>query len=283
MTKSAKHYCFTLNNYTDQDVAKLKQLAGTEKCSYLIFGYEQGESGTKHLQGYICFSRRFTFKKAQASINARSHLENARGSPSQNRAYCSKDGNFEEFGQLPAGQGNRSDLESVATRIRNGERLRSIATEYPADFIRYGRGIRYIANLFTDPRKGSVTVFAFIGQSGSGKTARVHATEPDLYRYSGGGWFDGYTGQDAALFDDFGGHEFKLTFLLQLLDQYPMMVPIKGDFVHWKPRRIYLTSNIDTHHWYPGVSEEHQRALQRRIHIVIRFFANFTTKRIRPE
>lgn len=283
MTKSGKHYCFTLNNYTEDDVQQLRALANQDHCKYLVFGYETGEQGTDHLQGYVSFTTRFTFKKAKTSINGRAHLETARGSPKANRDYCIKDGQFEEFGELPAGQGSRTDLEELASRIRSGESLPSIAIDHSASFIRYGRGIRYIANLFSTPRTGSVTVLAYIGQSGSGKTARVFSVEPDLYRYNGGGWFDGYTGQEAALFDDFGGHEFKLTFLLQLLDQYPMMVPIKGDFVHWNPRRIYLTSNIDTHHWYPGVSEQHQRALQRRIHIVISFFANFTTKRIKPE
>lgn len=282
MTKSAKHYCFTLNNHTDQDVDKLRKLANEETTTYLIFGYERGESGTPHLQGFISFTSRRTFKQAKALINARAHLEPAKGSPAQNRKYCTKDGKFEEFGECPVGQGRRSDLEGLVGRIRSGEQLQKIAEEYPGDFVRYGRGIRFVYNLFSKQREGSVTIICFIGESGSGKTARVYKTEPDLYRYSGGHWFDGYDGQEAALFDDFGGHEFKLTFLLQLLDQYPMMVPVKGDFVHWKPRRIYLTSNIRPEHWYRNISNEHHKALMRRIHIIISFFSDFTTRRDKP-
>jgi len=103
---------------------------------------------------------------------------------------------------------------------------------------------------------------------GVGKTRKVFDDETDIYMYPGQGWFDGYFGQDIVLFDDFSGSEFKITYLLKLLDRYPMSVPIKGAFVQWVPRKIYITSNLDPDSWYPGAHEEHRAALRRRLKTV---------------
>lgn len=77
-------------------------------------------------------------------------------------------------------------------------------------------------------------------------------------------WFDGYEGQENVLFDDFHGGVFKLPYLLKLLDRYPMRVPVKGGFVQWKPRRIFITSNIDPDLWFSNANREHVAALNRR-------------------
>ena len=51
--------CFTLNNYTDQEIDDLKS---NDKVTYLIFGYEEGENHTPHLQGYVELNRRYSLK-----------------------------------------------------------------------------------------------------------------------------------------------------------------------------------------------------------------------------
>jgi hypothetical protein len=280
MTRSAKHYCFTVNNYTEQDESALSTLA--ETVSYLVYGRECGANGTPHLQGFVSFKTRKTFNQAKTSINARAHLEVARGSPQENRNYCKKDGDYEEFGECPVGQGKRSDLEVIAERLREGEQLRKIAHEHPGSFIRYSTGLRRFAEMYTPQRSWVCTVIVYYGATGTGKTRRVHQAEDDLWSYPGGGWFDGYEGQEAALFDDFGGHEFKLTYLLKLLDQYPMRVPIKGSFMNWLPKRIYLTSNVAPNMWYANALDMHKRALLRRLHIIVQFLDNNNTVRIKP-
>lgn len=102
------------------------------------------------------------------------------------------------------------------------------------------------------------------GPTGSGKTRRAFEHDPELWSYPGSGWFDGYYGQATVLFDDFSGSEFKITFLLRLLDRYPMQVPVKGGFTWWAPEQIFITSNLSPDRWYPNAHIEHVRALQRR-------------------
>lgn len=198
-------------------------------------------------------------------------MEVAKGSASQNKDYCAKDGCFEEIGDIPTGQGHRSDLDKIAERCRNGESIRNIAEHHPGDIIRYFRGIRELHFLYDKPRTWKPTVIVYYGEPGTGKTAEVHSREQSLWTYTGSGWFDGYEGQTGVLFDDFGGHEFKLTYLLKLLDRYPMRVPVKGSFVQWKPKTIYMTSNCYFDQWYKNITASHMQALDRRIDQVIHF------------
>lgn len=49
----AKRWCFTLNNYTDEEVSSISSTI-YEKCSKALVAYEVGEEcGTPHLQGFI--------------------------------------------------------------------------------------------------------------------------------------------------------------------------------------------------------------------------------------
>lgn len=114
MARRAKHWTWTLNNPTDDEEQRLGDAAEAGGVVYLCYGRETGENGTPHLQGYTVFESpiRFTTVKNRLG-SSRLHIEISRGSPVQNRDYCRKDGDFEEFGTLPEGnQGRRTDLES---------------------------------------------------------------------------------------------------------------------------------------------------------------------------
>ena len=51
-------------------------------------------------------------------------------------------------------------------------------------------------------------------------------------------WFDGYIGQDTAIFDDFRASGNRFSYILRIIDRYPMDVPVKGGFVYWNPKYI---------------------------------------------
>lgn len=113
----AKNWCFTLNNYTQLDVDRLTNLGSS--ASYIVFGREVGQNGTPHLQGFIAFNQRKRLAQVKALIGGNPHVEVCRNIPASVQ-YCKKDGDFEEVGELPNGQGRRSDIDAFKEAVKGG-------------------------------------------------------------------------------------------------------------------------------------------------------------------
>lgn len=113
-----RRWCFTLNNYTDDQCEAIQNWDGVK---YLLVGKETAPTtGTKHLQGYVSFLTPKRFSQITKLLPT-AHWEVSKGSDSQNREYCSKGGDLLcEKGTLE--QGRRTDLELMRDAIYNGER-----------------------------------------------------------------------------------------------------------------------------------------------------------------
>lgn len=152
MSPRNRRYCFTINNYSEEDVARLEALGNSlERISYIIFGREVADSGTPHLQGYVIFRNAVSLQVCKRTLGERGHYERAIGTSSQCASYCKKDDDFQEFGTLPTKGGTRSDLDEVFDWGRNfaNEHQRApsspeIAREYPGVYTRYQRVSRTI-------------------------------------------------------------------------------------------------------------------------------------------
>lgn len=62
----------------------------------------------------------------------------------------------------------------------------------------------------------------------------------------------------------------KFSFLLRLLDIYPLQVPVKGSFVDWCPENIYITTPYNVEETF-SLQSEHLKQLTRRIFQVREF------------
>jgi len=139
---TARNWCFTLNNYTDDDLTFFRShLNDSSLVRYAVFGFEVGESGTPHLQGFVSFKQSRRLAYLRTYLSSRGHYEISKGSPEQNFDYCSKAGTFEEFGDRRS-SGKRNDLEAFKSAVLEGERDKKklriehsiVAARYPRFF-----------------------------------------------------------------------------------------------------------------------------------------------------
>jgi len=112
----SRRWCWTLNNYQDDELETVRNLYDRNRdlVRYLVYGFEVGESGTPHLQGFVVFKVPVRLERAKRLVGARCHFESARGTNQQASNYCKKEGEFEEFGSVPVGQGGkRTDIDEI--------------------------------------------------------------------------------------------------------------------------------------------------------------------------
>lgn len=74
-------------------------------------------------------------------------------------------------------------------------------------------------------------------------------------RRGGPCWFDGYLGEEVALFDDFYG-QIDIKMMLRLCDRYPLRTQVKGGTAMWRPRKVYITSNHPPDEWWTEVGDQ---------------------------
>lgn len=205
----ARHWCFTWNNPADGEAPNWVP----EVMSYMVYQLEAGESGTPHYQGYVRFKKQFRLRQVKEHLGTQAvHLAIARGTEAANKAYCSKEPRLAatvEKGEYQAAantKGRRSDLEAIAADILQGKKLRDIAVEHPADFMRYHMGITKFQQvaLPTPPIARQVMNLWIYGTTATGKTHRVNMLYSDPYHVSPGrDPFGNYVQQRVIVFDEF--------------------------------------------------------------------------------
>lgn len=247
----SKRWCFTLNNYTEEEELMLRSLVDQSKLTYIVFGKEVGDSGTPHLQGYCETNSRCGLRKMKNLIGARAHLEKANGSFESNKTYCTKEDSDAFEAGSPMCQGRRSDLDEIKTQLDGGATEVEIADQHFSRWVIYRKSFAAYVSLKQTPRNWKTKVVCLWGATGTGKTRFCYDQVHDQAVWSPGDfqWFDGYRGQEIVILDDYRG-EYPIQLFLKLCDRYPMQVPIKGSFVNWRPKKIYITSNVNPNLWY---------------------------------
>jgi len=274
MQGKAQNWCFTLflslEEVTDTDIQEygdnLLTLFERLSAKYAIYQWERCPTSNRvHAQGYLRLHARKTFKCIQAVGQTvfptqGMHWEVARGTAAANVAYCTKpDSRVRDpitFGEPPElHQGARSDLDAVRDKLVAGTPIKEIALEHFGTWCRYRRAFQEFAAMQRPERTWVTGLSIFYGTTGTGKSRDAFARSTSRYTLprptgrNGPIWFDGYTGQEVVIIDDFYGW-IKLSFLFQMADRYEMDVPIKGSYVPFTPKRIIITSNKHYSTWY---------------------------------
>lgn len=261
--EKSRNICFTsfLKEKVEFDESIMKyMIIGSEICP---------KTGKSHWQGYIQFKEQIA-KKDMAKIlgSKKIHWDSAAGNGEENRNYCSKDGDYEEFGSMKK-QGERTDLMAVANMIKENKNLLEIVMERPVEYIKFHRGIERlmaIRDKYVRRPDREIEVYVLIGPTGCGKTRVAYQNDPKLYKLlceeKRPLWFDGYEGEETLLIDEMGVDCIPYNFMLGLLDRYEVRLPIKGGFTYANWTRVFITSNRSMENWWQGKDIS---ALKRRI------------------
>lgn len=143
-------YVFTLNNYTDEQVAALK-IEIPLIAKYAIFGREVAPTtGTPHLQGYIRLERRARFNAAlkwwKDKIGGKMpHIERAKGSAKQNEVYAGKEDTEPWTHGVIANPGKRTDIADFLTEAKTLGTL-ELAKKHPIAFAKYHKAADKVRN-----------------------------------------------------------------------------------------------------------------------------------------
>lgn len=89
VTKTARYWCFTWNNYTEDSLMRLRGSDYTLLC----VGKEVASSGTKHLQGVIGLTSPQRMSKLKKLFGSSPHWEICRNLEASIK-YCMKEGDY---------------------------------------------------------------------------------------------------------------------------------------------------------------------------------------------
>lgn len=269
-----RNLCFTLNNYTDEELTHFKEWL-TLNCSYAVIGKEVGEAGNPHLQGYAELTLRKSFNVVKAAMPG-AHIESRHGTASQASDYCKKeDPTPWVFGEISK-QGARNDIFDAYHAIRSGKRKREVAEDFTAVDAKFHRALdRYRSIVEEDeaPAYRPVEVIIYQGDPGVGKSRKAIEENPEAYRLTMPDGndilrFDGYQQNKVLIIDDFDGW-IGYRKLLHLLDVYKYRIRIMGGWTYAVWEKVIITTNVDLDMWYP--KQKDKRALKRRIKSTVLF------------
>lgn len=249
MTK-ARGFYFTDFNYTEARHAEL--IEKLEPYTYLIIGKETcPETQTRHYQCYVHFKNPRSIHAVRKLLHP-NHVDIAKGSAKQNFVYCSKEGDFEEYGKRPLDKHEVSKLASEA-KIEKNKRLvdKSVSlnelvqdgTLSPYQVCNLKRARDILAQESDSYTPKGLRGLWICGPPGCGKTRMVHEVYGEsLYLKPQSKWWDGYRGEKTVLLDDLDvsilGHYMKIW-----SDRYACNGEVKGSSIVLRHELFIVTTN----------------------------------------
>lgn len=282
-----RNVCFTLNASATVDLDEAQLIL--ERCvsnpgskiRYVVWQREIGEQRTIHLQGYAELEgeHRITATKRILGLGNTVHLERRAGSQAQAIAYCKKldsrvAGPFERGTRKRLNPNDKSALEMAQIP---GCTEREIMEAHPQVYSRKHAAIRNMLATFQPVRNSMPNIYICYGPTGTGKSSWAYAfakkNNMTIYvamvppRGRDKFWWNGYEQQQVVLLDEFYC-TVAYSYMLRLLDRFPMKVEVKGSHAQFNSPYIIITTNKDPKDWYgpsgksPGI--EDRSALERR-------------------
>jgi len=251
-TSKFRAWCFTLNNYTPQDEAHIQSVL-TSFARYVVYGREVApETGTPHLQGYVYFHNQRQ-RRAVSRLLPRARVDVANGTAQQNRAYCTKDEDYFEHGEIPldktearmrGGQANAARYADAVALARKGD-MDTIRESDPQMFLIHGPRLESLYAPEARPLEGDLHHEWWVGPSGAGKSRLLWELYPKHFAKALNKWWDGYRHQEVVAIEEWSPkNDLTASSLKKWADRYPFPGEIKGGCLQGlRPKKIIVLSN----------------------------------------
>lgn len=254
---TSRSFCFTLNNYTEEDIVNIKDLGNFK---YLIFGKEVGESGTPHLQGFVYYLTNRSLRAVKKDI-PRAHFEVKKGTFKQAIDYCKKDDNYCEVGVAPIDAVEKGDKQRVKWAM-----IMEKARVGDEDWLLENHPDIYFNQLhnFRSHRVFDLKTLVYHdkdtphewwhGETGTGKSKLLHENYPNAYPKNISKWWCGYRGEDVVYIEEWplGLNDIMIHHMKKWVDRYKFLAEIKGGSMIIRPKKVIVLSNFSLEQCFPN-------------------------------
>lgn len=232
-----------------------------------------------HIQMFLQFTQHTIYATIKELLGCNPHIEVARN-VQKSLDYCGKEQTrvpntiYYDYGVFrQCQQGKRTDLDQLRQSILEGKSDHDVIMEDSSN-IRYISHIQRVRFAFQQEKWSktvrNIEVIYIHGPTGVGKTHMVYEREgyqnvfriPPPTQPTALLWFDGYNHENVLFLDEFTGW-CSYRFLLQLLDKYPLRLPIKNSHVMAAFSKVYICSTRSLDQQYPKIGDKSE--LYRRV------------------
>lgn len=252
--KKVQCWCFTWNNYDDEDINYLCTLGESEEVKFLVAGHEVGkDKGTPHMQGFI------VFVKAKTFVTVRGLLEGCHISPMRTNQvacyrYCIKEDDDPILYGTPPLSTNPGRNKQIIDHARNVKwaekrKFEKIAETDPGSWTRHQQSYRSMGankRRKLDPLQAVCGIWCYGNrQTGKSTWAREFGSRYGrVYeKYKDTNW-NCYEGQETVFIDEVTDkHDWLFEHLLQWADKDPFPVNEKYGQNFIRPKWIIIGSN----------------------------------------
>ena len=235
--------------------------------AYFCMADEIATTGTYHTHIFLYSPSPIRFSTVKNRFPT-AHIDKTYGSAKENRDYIRKEGKwaetdkaetkvpdtFLEWGDMPAEKEEKApQMYKLIQEVRDGISTANIIEGSPNLAFRV-RDIDTLRQTLLSDRYASenrkIEVWYIFGASGTGKTRGIYERHDakDIcritnYRNGRGISFDGYSGQDVLVFEEFHS-QIPIEDMLNYLDIYPLSLPARYSDRVACYTRVYITSNL---------------------------------------
>jgi len=261
-----------VSSYVDAEAASEEVETIGSDSKYCVVGLETcPTTGREHYQGYVVWNTKTRFTALKKKYNPAVHWEAAKGTHAQNYDYCTKEGKFNEYGEVPRNLGG--EMEKERWKIARGSAVLGQLDDVDDQiFITHYRNLKAIRNdaiKVLDNLPDTCGIW-YYGVPGSGKSHRARELAGDqLYLKACNKWWDGYQGQENVLIEDMDPtHAYMAHYLKCWTDKYPFTGEVKSATLSSiRPKQIIITSNYTLDEIFASCAEIDTTALKRRFKV----------------